>query len=206
MSRYDAKLPESMGWIMTILINIKVKRILAVVDTAAQATIVSEKFIQNLNIRCTRCGTHSDKEEITIPTYYTSGKETLPCRWVSHGYHRTIHSGIRLLKISWGAILDINANIVMVGDEVMPATMKRNLSNEETVICRVKLCRKTTIPPNSGRMLKCHMNNATNGDFVIEPVHRHRKIRVPDSVVTGGNIIRICVMNLTDHPVTISAK
>ena len=47
---YDAKLPETMGWTMTIAINVNGKRILAVVDTAAQATIISEKLIKNLNI------------------------------------------------------------------------------------------------------------------------------------------------------------
>ena len=83
--------------------------------------------------------------------------------------------GLYFLK-SVGAILDINSNIIMNGDEVIPATMKRKLSNKEVVICRVKLCRKTTIPPNSGRMLKCHMDNATNGDDVTEPFHRHQKI------------------------------
>jgi len=31
---------------------------------------------------------------------------------------------------SVGAILDTNANMVMIGDEVIPATMKHNLSNE----------------------------------------------------------------------------
>ena len=53
--------------------------------------------------------------------------------------------GLAFLKLV-GAILDINANIVMIGDAVIPATMKCNLSNEEVVICRVKLCRKTTYP------------------------------------------------------------
>ena len=47
---YDAKLPETLGWTMTIPINIKGKRILPVVDTPTQATIISEKLIQNLNI------------------------------------------------------------------------------------------------------------------------------------------------------------
>ena len=83
--------------------------------------------------------------------------------------------GLDFLK-SVGAILDISANTIMIGDKVIPGTRKRKLSNKEVVICRVKLCRKTTIPPNSGRMLKCHMGNGTNGDDVTKSVHRHRKI------------------------------
>ena len=47
---YDAKLPETMGWTTTLPINVKGKIILAVVDTAAQATIISQKLFRNLNI------------------------------------------------------------------------------------------------------------------------------------------------------------
>ena len=202
-----------MGWTMTIQINIKGKRILAVVDTAAQATIIREKFIQNLNIPVrpnTSIGVRGvghiqTKGKLLSQLTIQVGKKYYPVDVLVMDNTDPFIVGLDFLK-SVGAVLDINANIVIIGDEVTPATIKRNLSNEEVVICRVKLCRKTTIPPNCGRMLQCHMDNATNGDFAIEPVHKHRKLWVPDSVVTGGNIIRICVMNLTDKPVTIPAK
>lgn len=210
---YEAKLPETMGWTMTIPITIKGKRISAVVDTAAQATIISEELLKNLNIPVqsnssigVRGVGHIQTEgkllsQLTIQV----GKNHYPVDMLVMDTTDPFIVGLDFLK-SVGAVLDINANIVMIGDEVIPATMKRNLSNEEVVICRVKLCRKTTIPPNSGRMLKCHMDNATTGDFAIEPVHRHKQVWIPDSVVNGGNIINICVMNLTDKPVTIPAK
>ena len=41
-----------------------------------------------------------------------------------------------------GALLDNNANVVIIGDDLIPANIKRNQSNEEVVICRVELCRK----------------------------------------------------------------
>ena len=40
---HDVKLPETMGWTITIPIIIKGKKIPAIVDTAAQATIISEE-------------------------------------------------------------------------------------------------------------------------------------------------------------------
>ena len=54
-----------------------------------------------------------------------------------------IHSGIIPFYNQSRAILDINdVNIIVIGDEVISATMKRNLSIEEVVISRVMLCRK----------------------------------------------------------------
>ena len=39
-----------MGWTMTLPINVKGKMILAVVDTAAQGTIINQKLIQKIKI------------------------------------------------------------------------------------------------------------------------------------------------------------
>ena len=57
-------------------------------------------------------------------------------------------------------------------------------------------------------MVKRRMDNPTISDFAIElfNFHKHKKVWIPESAVKGGNIIDICVMNLTSKPVTVPAK
>ena len=138
---------------MTMPINIKGKKVLAVVDTAAQAAIISEKLIQNLNIPVqpnTSIGVRGvghiqTEEKLFSQLPMQVGKKQYPVDVLVMNTTYPFIVGLDFLR-SVGAISDINANIIMIGNEVIPATMKHNLSNEEVVICRVKLCRKNNYP------------------------------------------------------------
>ncbi len=205
---------DEMDLTMSIPVNIRGTKVLSVVDTAAQGTLISDTLMNKLKlsyschdpIMVRGIGQKVVKGHLLKGLKIQIGSKTFVKDVIVIPMKDDMILGLDFLR-QISAVIDIKANVVIVGDEIIPAVLKQSLSGETITVSKVQVCKKTTIPPNTGKIIKCHLSNAIQGDMVIEPCHTvGRKVWIPEILVKGANVVPIMAMNLTDKAITVPAK
>ena len=159
---------------MKVPIWIGRRQVMAVVDTAAQVTIISCALSEEL-------GCEPPVEKVQL-------RNAQQDSWMDGGIHERFGFQLGSRKYYWDVIeadigdsfiigidflksvkckIDLDGNNLEVanGDRI-PATMKRNADGEAVHVSRVLLHRKTTIPPKSMKLVKAKLESPAEVPFL----------------------------------------
>ncbi|XP_021356288.1 uncharacterized protein LOC110452235 [Mizuhopecten yessoensis] len=176
----------------------------AVIDTAAESTILSEQVFQTLQPRPpTLCKmkfltTGRDMSmsgqkggPVDLKVRSMSSKEIL--------LHVAPIEDDMLLGFDFlvrkGVKLDMKNHLLTIGESTIPLRVG-NLDSTPRV-CRVTVAKRRVIPPNSVARVKCHLNKPLP-DYFIE-ADENPKLMIPRTVHLSGDQPHICVVNVTDN-------
>ena len=215
-SRSDSKPPEicirkaAAGYSLVVPVSVNGVSTQAVVDTAAQVTLISEELLMKMS-------TPLPAEETVI--LREVGKDsTIPARiarqvplrvgnrdFIWDMYVAPISDmcllGLDFFKAFNGRI-DLSKDLVSIGGEDIQGHIQHN-QGADVQIRRVTVTKKVVVPPNSMKRTKVKVFAPPNTTLVIDaPQYQHKGLLVPYSVVTTpddgfpGSRYRQVVINL----------
>ena len=169
----------SRGTALMIPINVNGVDAMAVVDTAAEATVISQELFASLSVNESVC-----REEVVLGNaekqnhmkgfllpdiaFGIAGK----CyRWnvIVAPISDSVLLGADFLK-TYGAIIHMSENKVVIDGNDVAASKMRNDSGEYINVCRVLVAKRTTIPPHSVKYVPVSLSNQEPVIYVVEPV------------------------------------
>ncbi len=208
---------DGKDWTMLVSITIGNKTIPAVVDTASQATLINEELFSELNLTCDEgqsisirgVGQASKmKAKLVKEVTMQIGTQTLQNDLLVAPIVDKCILGLDFLKQN-KALIDLDGNMLVLNNELIPASWKRNQAGEQISVCRVELHSKVKIPPHSVMVTQCKLDRPTLMDCVIEPYHPNPAICMPRVVVKSdadNEPVPVCIINNSDVHVTLHAN
>ena len=189
------------------------RQVMAVVDTAAQVTIMSRALSEAL-------GCEAPVEKVQL-------RNAQQDSWMDGGIHE--HFGFQLggKKYYWDVVeadigdsfiigidflksvkckIDLDGNnLELANGDRIPATLKRNTDSGAVHVSRVLLHRKTTIPPKSMKLVRATLESPADVPFLVEPKESSSLFAVP--VMVGGNgPLKVCLVNLGEELISLKRK
>jgi len=173
----------------------------AIVDTAAEVTIISEEVFRSLPKR---------PDVVRKVKLLTAGKQQsiqgfivgpVKLKIGSRVYKETIYVapiaqdmllGFDLLHTK--AVLDMRRGVINFDGEEIGLNMDQ--SDGKPLVARVAIAKRRVVPPNTVMKIKCKVNRDMP-EFLVEP-DEGLKVLVPRSVHSKGKEAVLCVMNVTD--------
>ena len=176
----------------------------AVVDTAAESTIISDKLYNSLvpkppkrgRLRFMMAGRDTTMDGFKIgPVSFRVGSSI---------YQEVLHvapiEDEMLLGFDFlfknGANLDMKKNVLSIGENLVPLQIG-SLSKPPRV-ARVIVSKRRVVPPHSSLGIKCKLSEGLT-DYIVEsnPI---TKLAIPRSVHhCDKNTLEVCVLNLSDN-------
>jgi len=193
-------------------VSIENKKLQAVVDTAAEVTIINQKVVPaHLLSKCVKSVSlkpafpgNNQNGQLIRNVNLKVGSQSYSVDMVIADIDDDILLGYDFLK-SHNCILNLVNNTISIGSEIIPATEKRNPGSIIS-LSPVYVAKRTVVPPNCSKLVKCSLQNSVDSspDMVIEPILKS-PLFVPKSVVKNNQSI-IKVINPTDNFVTLKRK
>ena len=191
----------------SILIDVKVAgaQTTAVIDTAAQVTVISEDFVKNLTkpLRYVKdvCLKGAGKEQffsakLAREVQIKIGKRTINWDLYVAPITDSVILGLDFLRFI-GAKINQESNTVKVGDRVIKAHLKRVGNEELYQVSRVSATKRYVVPPHAVAFVPCTLKNPIVGDFMVYPDYAANKLQkrllVPHAIYNGRNI-KVCFL------------
>ena len=198
---------------MMVPVWIRRRKIMAVVDTAAQVTLINRRLSQEL-------GCEDPVERVQLRNAQMDS-------WMDGGIVQ--HFGFRLggRKYFWDVVeadigndfiigidflksvqckIDLEGNILELGNgDRVQATMKQNGDGQEMKVSRVLLHKKTSVPPKTMKFVKATLENPTDAPFMLEPRDSASVFAVPVLIEEKGPM-QVCIVNLGEQLVSLRRK
>ena len=170
-------------------------RILAVVDTAAQITIMSQQFWARVSSQVTSIGTPLRIRNAEISSYmnctlfrqvpFTIGHAQY-CHDVAVGpISDDFIIGLDFL-LQQKAVIDLHACTVYLKGVPVPAQMIRGSGGNVHHVATVTVSRNQSISPLSTRLISVKLSNQTSVPFVTSPIASSTFV-IPSCLLSGGN-------------------
>ena len=184
----------------SIEVHIEDKPLKAVVDSAAEVTILSDRIYQTLHARppvIKHVVLNTAARDLTMtgfivgPVAITFGEQTFNEVIYTAPIDDDMLLGADLLR-KYKAIIDIPREMLYFHGQDIPMTWGRN---ERVPIAQVLVEHPVTLPPQSVKKISCVLDNALD-QFVIEP-HTDLPGLIPRSYHETGCIIELFVINPT---------
>ena len=192
----------------------------AIVDSGAQATVMSDEFYKLLknppNITEKVLLKTASKGGYYVEGYYvpkatlTFGKISFTCSMYVGAVTDPFILGLDFLLPVEG-VIDLGRHAVTVKDKhgnvsVTPATLVHN-SGESMKVCRLTLERRTVVPPMSKIGISAHVEDFSSEwegkDIVTQPLSPlNKKCLMPFALVKGNDTVPITLTNPIDNFVT----
>ena len=198
---------------MMVPVWIGCRQVMAVVDTAAQVTIMSCALSEEL-------GCEAPVEKVQL-------RNAQQDSWMDGGIHE--HFGFQLggKKYYWDVVeadigdsfiigidflksvkckIDLDGNnLELANGDRIPATMKRNTDSDAVHVSRVLLLLKTTIPPKSMKLVRATLESPADVPFLLEPKESSSLFAVP-VMVEGNGPLKVCLVNLGEELISLKRK
>ena len=176
----------------------------AVVDTAAQVTVVSRKLWgqlkdppeENENVVLKGAAEGSRMGAAVAPgvRLKVGGQEH---KWTVHVAHITDSCilGLDFLKKK-GCVVDLIEDTIQIGQEVVQCSTKRDPDGNEFQVRRVTVGRRVVVPPNTAKKVAVTMPEGKAKSYVLEP-KLGKGLLTPYSLIRGTNNNVVVVQNNT---------
>ena len=191
----------------TLPVRVNDRHIDAVVDSAADVTIISEELYSSLNrkpkkvkvIHLDTAGKEMSMEGfIAEPISIAIGQSIYKGPIYVAPIEQDMLLGIDLLR-KGQAVLDVGMGTLVYGGERITLSVDRNSAHP--IVSRVSVAKRCVIPPHSIAKVKCTMDGNL-GDYMIEP-KEDGKVFGPRVLHSDGDVPVMCVINTTDHHQTL---
>ncbi|VDI20676.1 2'-phosphotransferase [Mytilus galloprovincialis] len=195
------------GSVFRVPVKVQGRVCFAVVDTAAEVTLISEEVYKSLKvvppvlkevIMHTAGRGMQMNGFIVGPTEIQLGARVMEANIYVAPISDDMLLGFDLLREE-GVALDMLEGHLKIGDEVIPMTSGAvgQVPREANVL----LDKTVTVPPNSVMRVSCNLSNELSG-YVVEAC-THDELLVPRTLQAPGRHPIICLMNISDKHVTI---
>ena len=177
---------SSAGFTLVVPVKINGLEVSAVVDTAAEATIVSRAVYEQLKTK-----PDLTREVVLIGldrssgiwgqlmiSDLTIGSHTL--KWQAYVADMPDQCLLGLdFLIHYGVDIQLSKNSIMVMGEEILATLQKTTSGTEVQVGHVSLKKHTVVPPNTIKYVigKCAWD--ITGDVILQPSIKHPKLLIP---------------------------
>jgi hypothetical protein len=197
----------------TLIIPVKIfgLQVQAVVDTAAQATIVNKELVEDWD----EWGGQGE-----ILRLDTAEKGKTMAGWRLRGIGMAIGNkdfvhdvvaapisdemilGLDFLS-RYHVNIDLAQNVLTINNCLVPATMKRRSTGENFHVCRVYIAKKTSIPPYSAAYVTvtCSATKAT--DLVVEPSEANQGLMMGSGILNTSGEMLVSFLNDTAAYITL---
>ncbi|CAG2245689.1 unnamed protein product [Mytilus edulis] len=197
----------------TLYINLTLngQKVLAVVDSAAQVSVISTSLLKQLGPRVKMkqhiilkgAGKGSEMEaRYTDDLDVTVGKLKVKWRFVAAEITDKVILGIDFLE-HFKAIIDLGNYTVQINQDLIPAICLGNKEVKILHVYRVTVGRKTVVPPQSMKVLKIEIDRTPNSDIIIQPNYELKGLLTPNVVLKIGQEVSTVVRNGSNKFVTL---
>ena len=193
---------------MVVPVSLGGMKLSAVVDTAAQVSLIRQSVWDELSIQ------HDAMPEIVqlANAQKDSGMEGKLFNHVGFMLGgRKYYLDIVVADISDAMILGLDFlkkkqckinleddSLELNGTEKIFAVMKGEKSDKRYHVSRVLLAKKTTVPPHSIKVVSVKLQNPADVVYAVEPSQRS-SLFIPSVVVKGEEDMTLCLLNMSGH-------
>jgi len=176
---------------------------MAVIDTAAEVTIISDKVYNDL-----------EEKPVKLKTVIlnTAGRKMKMKSFVvgpanigigSRNYQENVYVapiqddmllGLDLMR-KWQVNINIQQSVLTVGGEELE--MKFDHKSTSPTVSKVVVRNTVRVPPNSVMLVKCRVEQPMS-DFILEPSN-NQQVFIPRILYGEGREHKVCVVNTADH-------
>ena len=175
----------------------------AIVDTAAEVTIISDKFYQNLknkpalikDVKLMTAGREMMMKGLRVgPAELTVGAKKYSVNLTVAPIENDMLLGFDILYHQGKAVLDMGDSTLLFDGQRLP--MNEGITKQDPTAARVTIPRNQVIAPNSMKRVTCHIG-VKLPDYIVEPSHTTHLL-VPRTVMSGGHSPILWLINATD--------
>lgn len=187
----------------TVNVRVGEKPVTAVVDTAAQVTIISDNVYQSLTHKPTvirRVQLRAAGRDMAMQGLVVGPvKLKIGDSWYEENVHvapidQEMLLGFDLLR-NRQAVLDMGRGVLLF--DGMEITMDVGKAWGSPVVARVSVDKRRVIPPHSVARVKCTMSQSLP-EYVVEPIGNQRFL-MPRVVRSSGSEPIVCLLNPSDR-------
>ena len=197
------------GKSITVDAHIQGSKVTAVIDTAAQVSLVSTRLGERLDLKpteeCVRL--HNAQADswmegrVLQPVGIQLGGRHYQWQLVEADISDPFILGLDFLEANGGKIdLGLHTLELNGGGKIFAKIVHNG--EEGYHVSRVTVRKRVTVPPMSIKFVQTSFQNPAEVDFNIEP-NQKLPVTVLPCVVKGSNHPRLCVANFTDDPITL---
>ncbi|CAC5407103.1 unnamed protein product [Mytilus coruscus] len=195
---------------LVLQITINGKQADALVDTAAQVTVINFDFAKSLNPAIEvkepviLKGTGKDN---SISAKYTDrvaikiGKTETRWRVIVADITDPVILGLDVLQ-HIKAVINLVDLTITVDGEKLPATVL-NAKNDKIKICRVKLGKDVIVPPQSQVHLQAKLSGDCENDIIVQPTTNLKGLLMQNILSTADHQVPVSLRNVTDKYITL---
>ena len=201
---------DTAGLSLVIDICMNGQRLKAVLDTAAQATVLNAELAskmqldlqEDLVLKCAGKGTQITGR-IAKNTNIKLGGKCYKWDVVVAPIGDDLLLGLDFLA-AHSSTIDISRNLITLEGEEIPASLRRTANGSKFKVSRVTVGKRTIIPPHSAKLTPTRLSSPADTDFVIEKYDDCQGLLMAATVVKGCDPNpTVCFINLTDKYVTL---
>lgn len=201
-------------WETTLTIPIKInnRKVLAVIDTGAEISVMSHQFAQSMKKQLRR------KHEVNLKGVETSSRmkgyklEKVNLDIDDHKYPWSVYEadikedfilGLDFLRYHKVKI-DLEENSIHISKSVVTAVLRNDEHNESYRVSSIVAAKKLVIPPHTAKVLRCRLDSPFDSEVLCEVKQAYQgcldehTIQVPEE-----NEVRLLYSNNTDRYVTV---
>ena len=195
---------SSMLRVSIILQNVPVK---AVVDTAAEVTIISDRIFNEMDPKppCLRrvtlytAGRDLSMQGFVVgPVQLKLGKNIFPETVYVAPIQDDMLLGLDFL-LRQKVDLELNDRCMVFGEKGERVSIE--VVKSDNKVAKVTIRKTTRIPPNSAVRLQCEIAEKLT-EYMIEPVE-DLEVVIPRTLHAAGSTPHVCMLNLTDHYINL---
>ncbi|CAC5375552.1 unnamed protein product [Mytilus coruscus] len=196
----------------SLILNVKINGVDvdAVVDTAAQVTIISEKFMKKLqpplelksSVTLKGAGAENKiKARYANRVSIRMGKTETKWQIIVADITDSLLLGLDILQ-HLKAVIDLANYTVKINNQTLHASAVKS-NNKEMKVCRVSLNQNVIIPSMTAIELSAMLEGTVNSDICIQPNQKLNGIIMPYIVTIPDKTVPITIRNLTDKNISL---
>ena len=202
---------EPVGVSLMVPIGFEDNKVAAVIDSAAQVSVISPELRERLGwkygawdtrVTLRNAQKNSSMESVLWKNVgFRMGGWKYFCDFVEADINDSLILGIDFLR-KYSCKVDFGRSVVEMsnGEEVF-ASYHRQDSGSFHIIC-VLANKKVSIKPRTAKRIKAKFEYPVDAPFAMKPTSR-KDLFAPSIVVNGAQSVEILVMNLSDHHITL---
>ncbi len=184
-------------------LRLHTKAVDAIVDTAAEVTIISDRVYNSLSAPCRilkKVILNTAGRELKMNGFIVGPiRVTLGTQQFDENIYVAPIQDDMLLGLDFlrrhQALIDIPHSSIQIGEERIP--MSSEMSGDLSV-SKVVVTKTTVVPPNTVVRVPCTVDEeVSRGVFMVEGVE-DLKVLIPDSVFFDSPVVQLSVVNLAD--------
>lgn len=200
---------RGVGWNLVIPITVEKEKTEAIIDTAAQATVVSERIFKLIKDAPPVKETVVLKgvtEDSSVVAQYVEGLEIQVGRkrykWniLVAPITDNFILGLDFLKQQKG-VVNLESRELVLDKEVIALSIKKSSEDKSCQVCRVSVAKRIVLPPQSTRVVKVKTERPIKDECCFSPTERKNNDIISPNVYYSEGIekeFRIQVTNVSD--------